>query len=78
MPDDWAGRFVVLILIDIVGVVGAVAVPAYHDHPVKARMSAAVLDSQSARDALESNYRTYQRTPASPTAVGIRRNWPMT
>jgi len=71
----YAGRlgagFGFLILIYIVGVLAAVAVPAYHDYTVRAKVNAAVTGSQGARDALGSYYKTNRKIPESLGAAGI-------
>lgn len=66
------GGFGLLILIYIVGVLAAVAVPAYQDYKVRAKLSATVVDSQGVRDALGNYYQRNQRTPESLEVLGIR------
>ena len=65
------GGFGLLILIYIVGVLAAVAIPAYQDYTVRAKVSAAVIGSQSAREALGSYYQSNQKVPESLDTVGI-------
>ena len=72
----YAGRlgagFGLLILVYIVGILAAVAIPAYQDYTVKAKVSAAIIGSQSARDALGNYYQSNQRIPESLDMLGLR------
>lgn len=65
------GGFGLLILVYIVGVLAAIAIPAYQDYTVKARISAAVADTQGVRDALGNYYQRTQQMPESLSAVGV-------
>ena len=65
------GGFGMLMLVYIIGVLAAVALPAYQDYIVKAKLSAAIIGSQSARQALGDYYESSQKTPESLEAVGI-------
>jgi Zn-dependent protease with chaperone function/type II secretory pathway pseudopilin PulG len=65
------GGFGLLILIYIVGVLAAVAIPAYHDYTVKAKVSAAIIGSQGAREALSNYYQSNQKIPESLDVAGI-------
>ncbi len=71
----YAGRlgsgFGVVILAYIVGVLAAVALPAYRDYTVKAKVSAAVVDSLPAREALANYYQSKQKVPESLDVAGI-------
>lgn len=71
----YAGRlgagFGLLILVYIIGVLAAIAIPAYSDYTVKAKLSAAVINSQLARDGLGSFYKTNEKAPESLETVGI-------
>jgi Zn-dependent protease with chaperone function/type II secretory pathway pseudopilin PulG len=71
----YAGRlgagFGLLILVYIVGMLAAVAVPAYQDYTVKAKVSAAIIGSQSAREVLGNYYQSNQKTPESLDTLGI-------
>ena len=71
----YAGRlgagFGFLMLVYIVGVMAAVAVPAYHDYTVKAKVSAAVISSQPMREALGNYYQSNQKIPESLDVAGI-------
>ena len=72
----YAGRlgagFGFLVMVYIVGIMAAVAIPAYHDYTVKARVSAAVIDSLPARAALGNYYQSNQRVPESLDVAGIQ------
>lgn len=71
----FAGRlgagFGVLILVYIVGVLAAVALPAYQDYTVKAKVAAAVIGTQGVRDALGNYYQSNQQVPESLESAGI-------
>lgn len=71
----YAGRlgagFGFLILVYIIGILAAVAIPAYHDYTVKARVSAAVIGSLPARMALGNYYQSNQKIPESLDSAGI-------
>lgn len=71
----YAGRmgsgFATLMLVYIVGVLAAVALPAYNDYTIKAKLGAAVISTQAARDTLKNYYQTNQKVPESLDAVGI-------
>lgn len=71
----YAGRlgagFGFLMLVYIVGVMAAVAIPAYHDYTVKAKVSAAVISSQPMREALGNYYLSNQKIPESLDVAGI-------
>ncbi len=72
----YAGRlgagFGMLMLVYIVGMLAAVAIPAYKDYTVKAKVSAAIIGSQSVRDALGHYYQSNQKVPESLDTLGIR------
>lgn len=65
------GGFGLLILVYIIGVLAAVALPAYQDYTVRAKVSQAIVQSQSARDALGNYYQTKEMIPESLQAAGI-------
>lgn len=71
----YAGRlgagFGFLMLVYIIGVLAAIALPAYQDYTVKAKLSAAIVESQPTRDALGNYYQTNQKVPESLAAVGL-------
>lgn len=57
------GGFGLLILVYVVGVLAAIAIPAYQDYIVRAKVSAAIIESQSTREALASYYQENQMVP---------------
>ena len=63
-----AGLIVVLALI---GVLAAVAIPAYKDYEVKSRLSLAYASSEPARRALASYYAANKKVPDSLEAAGV-------
>lgn len=71
----YAGRlgagFGLLILVYIIGILAAVAIPAYQDYTVKAKVSAAIIGSQPVRDALGNYYQANQKIPESLKIAGI-------
>lgn len=66
------GGFGLLILVYIVAVLAAVAVPAYHDYTVRAKVSVAVIGTQSVREALGNYYQANHKVPESLDTLGIR------
>jgi type II secretory pathway pseudopilin PulG len=72
----YAGRlgsgFGFLMLVYIVGILAAIALPAYQDYTVKAKLSVAIVDSRNVRDALGNYYQTNQKIPESLEILGIR------
>ena len=72
----YAGRlgagFGFLILLYIMGILAVVAIPAYQDYTVKAKVSTAIIGSQSALDALGNYYQFNQKIPKSLEMLGIR------
>lgn len=65
------GGFGFLILVYIIGVLAAVALPAYQDYVAKAKVSEAIVMSEAARRQLAEHYKTTQEVPASLQEVGI-------
>lgn len=66
------GGFGLLILIYIVGMLAAVAIPAYQDFTVRASVNTAIIDSQSARETLSNYYQSTQTIPESLDIAGIQ------
>jgi Zn-dependent protease with chaperone function/type II secretory pathway pseudopilin PulG len=71
----YAGRlgagFGMLMVVYIVGVLAAIALPAYQDYTVRAKVNAAVIGSQAARNSLSSYYQSNHTSPESLGAAGI-------
>jgi type II secretory pathway pseudopilin PulG len=65
------GAFGFLILVYIVGILAAIAIPAYHDFNVKTKLSTAVAGTQAARAALGDYYLSTQKIPESLETAGI-------
>jgi type II secretory pathway pseudopilin PulG len=71
----YAGRmgagFGLIVMIYIIGVLAAIALPAYHDFTARAKVEAALVYSLDARETLGDYYETTQDVPESLEAVGI-------
>ncbi len=71
----YAGRlgagFGFLMVIYVIGVLAAVAIPAYHDYTVRAKVAAAVIGTQDVRASLGDYYQSNHKVPESLDAVGI-------
>jgi Zn-dependent protease with chaperone function/type II secretory pathway pseudopilin PulG len=71
----YAGRlgagFGFLIMVYIVGVLAAVAIPAYQDYTAKAKVSTAIAGSAAARMALADYYKSNEQVPESLEALGV-------
>jgi type II secretory pathway pseudopilin PulG len=57
-------------MVYIIGMLAAVAIPAYNDYTAKAKLSAVVTGSQPAREALARYYQAKQRIPGSLKMAG--------
>lgn len=71
----YAGRlgagFGVLIMVYIIGVMAAIAIPAYNGYIVTAQVNATMAGSQRARDVLANYYETNKKIPTSLDDAGI-------
>ncbi len=65
------GGFGFLVMIYIIGVLAAIAVPAYNDYKVAAELNTVVIDTRSVRNALQDYYLSNQDIPESLEAAGI-------
>ena len=65
------GGFGFLIMIYIVGVMAAIAIPAYNDYTIRAKVAEVVLESQAARDALTQHYEESREIPESLSQIDI-------
>jgi Zn-dependent protease with chaperone function len=76
----YAGRlgagFGFLVSVYIVGVLAAVAIPAYNDYTIRAQLQSVVTESQGARDALAHYYESSRQVPDSLSRVGIASTLP--
>ncbi|MDP8566323.1 M48 family metalloprotease [Methylophilus aquaticus] len=66
------GGFGLLIMVYMIGVLAAIAIPAYQDYTVKAKLSTVVIESKNARRALTEYYQANQKTPESLDMLGIK------
>ena len=65
------GGFSFLILVYIIGILAAIAIPAYKDYTVRAKLTAVVIESQPTRDKLTAYYLSNHAIPDSLEAAGI-------
>ena len=65
------GGFSFLIMVYIIGVLAAIAIPAYQDYTVRAKLNAVVIGSQPAREKLASYYLSSRRTPETLEDAGV-------
>lgn len=65
------GGFGLLILVYVVGLLAATAIPAYKDYTDKAKLAATIQQSQVVRDTLTRYYLSNQRIPATLESVGV-------
>ena len=70
------GGFSFLILVYIIGILAAVAIPAYQDYTIRTRLTAVVAESQPARERLVAYYLSNQRIPESLEAAGVAAQLP--
>lgn len=71
----YAGRlgagFGLLMMIYIIGILAAIAIPSYQDYTGKVKVKLAIDHSQGARDTLANYYQTKHQIPESLDAIGI-------
>jgi Zn-dependent protease with chaperone function/type II secretory pathway pseudopilin PulG len=65
------GAFGFLIMVYIIGVLAAVAIPQYKEYTVRAQLSAVVPQTESIRQSLATYYAEHQEVPASLEALGV-------
>jgi Tfp pilus assembly major pilin PilA len=65
------GGFGLIVLIYVVAILAAVALPAYQDYTVRAALGGVLAETESTRDALGSYYESNQAIPASLEALGV-------
>lgn len=70
------GGFGLLILVYIVAVFAAIAIPEYQNHAIRTQLEVVVNESQSTRDALGNYYHSKQEIPESLTALGMSEKLP--
>ena len=66
----------VLLYVYFVGILAAIALPAYQDYTIRANVAAAVSASQAARDALADRYQQTHQVPATLAAIGLDEKLP--
>jgi Zn-dependent protease with chaperone function len=66
------GGFSFLIMVYIVGVLAAVAIPAYQDYTIRAKLNAVVIGSQPAREKLAGYYLSNHRIPETLEDAGVQ------
>jgi type IV pilus assembly protein PilA len=59
-----------MIVVAIIGILAAVALPAYKDYTLKAKVSEVVLAASAARTCVSEVYQSYGSMPASVTSCG--------
>lgn len=65
------GGFALLIMVYIIGILAAIAIPAYQDYTVRAKVSTTIIESQQVREALANYYQSNQKVPESLEMLGI-------
>jgi type IV pilus assembly protein PilA len=60
-----------MIVVAIIGILAAVALPAYSDYTVRAKVSEVVLAAAGGKTALAESYQTLGHMPANATSAGI-------
>ena len=65
------GGFSFLIMVYIVGILAAVAIPAYQDYTIRTRLTAVVAESRPAREQLAAYYLSNHRVPETLEAAGV-------
>ena len=66
------GGFGFLIMVYIIGVLAAIAIPAYQDYTVRAALNNVIVQSESARESLGNYYESRKQIPDSLDALGLR------
>jgi Zn-dependent protease with chaperone function len=65
-----------LLYVYVIGVLAAIAIPAYQGYTIRAALTQTINDSQHARDALGSYYLGNKRIPASLASIGVDESGP--
>ena len=60
-----------MIVVAIIGILAAIAIPAYQDYTVRARMSEVVLAASGPRTTVTEHFQTRGAMPADQTAAGL-------
>jgi Zn-dependent protease with chaperone function/Tfp pilus assembly major pilin PilA len=70
------GGLGLLLYVYLIGVLAAIAIPAYQDYTVRATLTQAMAASQHARDALTASYLENSKIPESLSSVGVQEALP--
>lgn len=70
------GGFSFLIMVYIVGVLAAIAIPAYQDYTIRAKLTAVVTESEPTREKLAAYYLSNGRVPDSLEAANLMKQLP--
>ncbi|AFL76344.1 M48 family metalloprotease [Thiocystis violascens] len=76
VPNTGAGASGLLIMVAMIGILAAIAIPAYQDYLTRVQTSAAWQDSSPIRDALASHYEQQRSVPDSLESVGLATTLP--
>ncbi len=68
---QYGAGFGLLVMVYVIGVLAAIAIPAYKNYTVRAKVSMAVAGSQSARETLGTYYLANHKPPESLEAAGL-------
>jgi type IV pilus assembly protein PilA len=61
-----------MIVVAIIGILAAIALPAYQNYTIRARLSEAILAASAGRSAVAESYVQYGKMVASMTSMGIQ------
>jgi len=62
---------IIIVGIAIMGILAAIAIPAYHDYMVRAKVAQAIVESETYREQLESHIQQTGTTPSSNAEAGL-------
>src|SRR5215467_15024965 len=65
------GGFSFLVLVYIIGIIAAIAIPAYQDYKIRSRLTVVVAESQAARQQVAAYYLSNHEIPASLEVAGV-------
>ena len=71
VPRVGAGGAGALVTVMMIGILAAVALPAYQDYVVKSKVAVAVQEGQKATTAVALYYEAHNEMPATPEAAGV-------
>lgn len=70
------GGFGLLMLVYVIGLLAAIAIPAYQDYTVKAKLTATIQQSEVVRDTLGKYFLSHQKIPANLESAGVANELP--